>query len=220
MDVIETMNKRFSARAFLTRPMSKETLQDIFSAAARTPSWANSQPWEVFLAAGEVLENLRTANLERFRSGAPRALEVPGQQKWPAEIQKRIELNQAERLRIMGISADDKIARQKLSESNCAFFGAPAVAFLCADRSLLPWCLFDLGALSTSITLAARSYGVDTVPAVMMTSYPDLIREHLDIAPELAVLFAVALGYQDAQNPVNLFRSARRPVDEFVHFLG
>jgi nitroreductase len=220
VNVLEAMNNRFSARAFLPRPVSKETLQDIFKGAARTPSWANSQPWEVFLAAGEMLENLRAANIARFKSGEPRSLEVPGHQQWPPEIRERIDLNQSERLRIMSISPDDKAGRQTLSENNYRFFDAPAVAFLCADRSLLPWCLFDLGAFSMIITLAARNYDVDSIPAVMMTSYPDIIREQLDIPPELAILFAVALGYHDEKNPINRFRSARRPVDEFVHFMG
>jgi nitroreductase len=48
MDVIEALNNRFSTRAFKPRDVPKETITKIFEAAARAPSWANSQPWEVF----------------------------------------------------------------------------------------------------------------------------------------------------------------------------
>jgi len=220
MDVIEAINSRFSARAFKPKAVPRETINKIFEAAARTPSWANSQPWEVFLASGEVLEKLRSANLERFLSGAPRSLEMPGPQKWPEQIQSRLDRNMAERLRSVGVEREDKAGRQKLLEYNYRFFDAPVVAFLCMERTLSTWSAFDMGAFSLSIMLAARRHGVDSMPAVWMTSYPDLIREALAIPTELMILFAIALGYQDEKNPINRFRSARRPVDEIVRLKG
>jgi nitroreductase len=218
MDVIDAANSRFSTRAFKPRAVTKETLVKIFEAAIRSPSWANSQPWEVFLAAGDVLEKLRKDNLEHFRAEAPRALDMPAPQKWPEHIQARSDQNMAERLRSMGINREDKAARQKLVEINYAFFDAPAVAFLCMERTLTPWSAFDMGAFSQSVMLSARQYGVDSMPAVMMVSYPDIIREALQIPRELMVLFAIGLGYQDEEAPINRFRSARRPVDEVVRF--
>jgi len=220
MDVIEALNNRYSVRAFKPRAVTRETIVKIFEAAVRAPSWANSQPWEVFLAAGETLAKLRAANLARFQSGSPRALEMPGPQKWPEHMQTRIDQNMAERLRSMGIEREDKTGRQKLTEYNYRFFDAPAVAFLCMERTLTPWSAFDMGAFSQSIMLAAQKYGVDSIPAVMMTSYPDLIREILQIPSEMMLVFAVALGYQDEKNAINRFRSARLPVDEVVRFRG
>lgn len=220
MDVIEAITGRFSVRAFKPRSVTKETLVKIFEAAVRTPSWANSQPWEVFIAAGETLEKLRSANLEHFRSGAPRALEMPAPQKWPEHIQTRSDHNMAERLRSIGIDREDKAGRQKLVEYNYRFFDAPVVAFLCMERTLTPWSAFDMGAFSQSVMLAAHRYGVDSIPAVMMTSYPELIREALQIPSELMIIFAIGLGYQDEKNPINRFRSARRPLDEVVRFKG
>jgi nitroreductase len=220
MDIIEALNSRYSVRAFKARAVTKETLVKIFEAAVRAPSWANSQPWEIFLAAGDTLDKLRAANLARFQSGAPRALEMPAPQKWPQHMQVRMDQNMAERLRSLEIDREDKAGRQKLTELNYRFFDAPAVAFLCMERTLTPWSAFDMGAFSQSIMLAARDFGVDSMPAVMMTSYPDLIHEALEIPSEMTILFAVALGYQDEKNPINRFRSARLPVDEVVRFKG
>ena len=219
-DIIDALYNRFSARAFSPRAVTKETLLKIFEAAARTPSWANSQPWEVFVAGGEVLNNLRSANVERFRSGAPRALDMPAPPKWPEEIQARMDLNMAERLRTLGIEREDREARRELSEHNYTFFNAPVVAFLCMDKNLTSWSAFDMGAFSLSIVLASFEYGVDSIPAITMAAYPDLIREALDIPPELTVLFSIALGYRDEDNALNRFRSIRRPVDEIVRFRG
>ena len=110
MDVIEALYGRFSARAFQPRAIPKETLLKIFEAAVRAPSWADSQPWEVYLAAGATLDKLRNANLELFKSGAPRAFEVPGPAKWPDDAQGRIERNMGERLRELGLDREDKAA--------------------------------------------------------------------------------------------------------------
>ena len=167
-----------------------------------------------------MLDRLRKDNLAQFRSGTPRTLDMPAPEKWPDEIQERINLNMAERLRTLGIEREDKEARLKLTEHNYTFFDAPAVAFLCMDKTLTSWSAFDMGAFAMSIMLAAEEYGLNSMPAVMMTSYPFLIREALDIPSELSILFAIALGYSDEKNELNRFRSIRRPVDEIVHFVG
>ncbi len=220
MDIIEALYGRFSARAFQPRAIPKETLLKIFEAAVRAPSWADSQPWEVYLAAGATLDKLRDANLELFKTGAPRAIEVPGPVKWPDEIQARIERNMGERSRELGLDREDKADRQKLIETNFRFFNAPAVAFLCMDKTLSSWSSFDMGAFSYGLMLAAMEFGVDSVPAVMMVSYPALIRETLNIPEGLTLLFAVALGYHDEADPINKFRSVRRPANEITHFFG
>jgi nitroreductase len=103
-----------------------------------------------------------------------------------------------------------------MRENNFRFFGAPAVVYLCMDRTLSPWSLFDLGALSQSIMLAARELGVDSAPAVMLVGYPELIRSELGIPDNLAIVFGIALGYADADHPQNSFRISRRPLQEIA----
>lgn len=36
-------------------------------------------------------------------------------------------------------------ARQTIFEANYRFFGAPAVIYLCMNRTLTPWSIFDIG---------------------------------------------------------------------------
>lgn len=74
----------------------------------------------------------------------------------------------------MGVERDDPEARRASSRRNFEFFGAPVVAYLCMDRSLTPWSIFDLGSFCQSMMLAAQEYGVGSIPAVMLAAYPDL----------------------------------------------
>jgi nitroreductase len=220
VNVIDALDARTSIRAFKHDPVNRETIVKIMRAATRSPSWANTQPWEVFVAAGEVLERLRQGFQERFREGMPRNLDLPAPQKWPDILQKRMPVRMADRDRTPGVAAPGEDPRKAIMERNYRFFDAPVVVYLCMDRALTPWSVFDIGLLSQSIMLAAQEYGVDSIPAVMLVSYPDLIRAELDIPPDLLVLFGIALGYRDAQEPLNQLRRPRRPLDEVVRIKG
>ena len=71
MDVVDALSTRFTVRAFKPDPVDRSTLERTMEAALKSPSWANTQPWEIYVAGGEVLNRLRKAylaNLERQTS--------------------------------------------------------------------------------------------------------------------------------------------------------
>jgi len=107
-----------------------------------------------------------------------------------------------------------------LSEMNYHFFHAPVVAYICMDKTLTPWSIFDLGLFSQSLMLAATHFGLDSAPAVTLAAHPDLIRKELKIPEDLSIIIGIALGYADAEHPQNKFRSPRRAVKEAVTFKG
>ena len=220
MNVIEALDSRTSIRAFRPDPVSRETILKITGAAIRSPSWANTQPWEIYVAAGEALNRLRQGFQDRQRKGMPRNLDLPAPQKWPDTLQKRIAALMADRSKIPEVTSPGQDLRQAMMDRNYRLFDAPVVVYLCMDRALTPWSVFDIGMLSQSIMLAAQEFGVDSIPAVMLVAYPDLIRAELDILPDLLVLFGIGLGYRDAQQPLNQLRTARRPLDEVVRIKG
>jgi len=53
MDTIEAIESRRSIRAFKNTPIPKETLDKILKAASNSPSFTNTQPWEVAVVCGE-----------------------------------------------------------------------------------------------------------------------------------------------------------------------
>jgi predicted oxidoreductase (fatty acid repression mutant protein) len=56
MDIIEAIRTRKSIRGYKPDPVPKEVLRDIMDIATRAPSSMNTQPWEVTIVAGEVLD--------------------------------------------------------------------------------------------------------------------------------------------------------------------
>ena len=125
-----------------------------------------------------------------------------------------------ERLAALGIDPNDKEARNKMTENNFRFFDAPVVIYACMDRNLSSWSLYDMGLVSQSLMLAAQHYGLNTIPAVLLVAYPDLIRQELNIPEELAIVIGIALGYGDPDSIYNKYITSRRPVEEFVRIIG
>lgn len=220
MEVIDALKRRFTVRAFKPDPVDRKTLEKILEAALKAPSWANTQPWEIYVAGGEVLNKLREAYVQNLKNCVQRSPDLAAPKQWPLVLQGRMESLRAERTMTLERVCLDKTTLKDLSEMNYHFFYAPAVAYLCMDRTLTPWSVFDLGLLAQSIMLAAQNYGVDSATAVTLVAHPDLVRQELKIPDDLSIIIGIALGFADPGHPQNQFRSSRRTVQDAVTFLG
>jgi nitroreductase len=220
MDVTEALHQRRTVRAFLRRPVPRETLETILEASLRTPSWANTQPWEIYVAGGHVLDRIRDISVQRTRDKVPGTpdLKMPGG--WPEECRGRTKELTAGRAVVAGTAVDDPAFQRAFVEANRRFFDAPCVVYLCMDRRLGHWSVYDLGAMSQSIMLAALEQGVDSAVAINMVVYPDVIREELDIPDHMQIVIGIGLGYVDESGPEDAFRSERRALEEVVRFFG
>ena len=61
------MNERHSARNFQKKEIPENLLKEIITTAQRASSWENSQPWNVYVATGEILEQIRKEYSERSK---------------------------------------------------------------------------------------------------------------------------------------------------------
>ena len=220
MDVGEALRARRTVRAFLSRPVPRETLETILSDSLRAPSWANTQPWEVFVAAGDAFERIRSVSVERTVAKAASNPDVPFPGAFTPECRARTKELGSGRAEVRGMTTEDPAFHHDFLMANRRFFDAPCGVFLCMDRTLGPWSMFDLGAMSQSICLAAQDHGVDSAIAINLVLYPDVLRAELRIPPELAVVIGISLGYADAAGAEDAFRSVRRPLSDAVRFIG
>ncbi len=53
MELQEAIRNRRSIRQFLAKPVSAEIIQDLIADALWSPSWGNTQPWEVVVVTGQ-----------------------------------------------------------------------------------------------------------------------------------------------------------------------
>lgn len=214
MNVKEALSTRRAYRVFKPDPVDRETILDLLNDANQTPSWANTQPWEVFAVGGELLKEIRQAYIENTKNKVPLSFDIPRPGSWPEPARERMkEL-------MSGVTNLGDNAGKLFGELNQTLFHAPAVIFLCMDKSLSSWSMFDLGAFSQSVMLAATERGLATVPAVELVHYPEVLRSKLNIPDHLSVVFGIALGYADEAHPVNQLKTTRRPLSEAAVIKG
>ena len=212
MKVGESLNTRRSTRAFLSVPVKRSVLDAVLEAAARTPSWANSQPWEVFVATGNTLDRIRNAYREKYTRKAETNPETPRPAQWTEKAIKRREQLHP------GMVRDCGEAAKQFGELNQAMFNAPAVIYICMDKLLSEWSLYDIGAYSQSIMLAAVEQGLATIPAITLTLFPDVLRQEMKIPDNLKITIGIAIGYADADHGINKFVSERKTLAETVKY--
>lgn len=71
MNVIDAHHARSTVRAYRQDPVGMDTILKALKAATRAPSWANTQPWEIFVVGGEALERLRAEYTLRSQKRIP-----------------------------------------------------------------------------------------------------------------------------------------------------
>ena len=218
MDVLDALNKRFTVRAFKPDPIDRGTLEQVMKAALKSPSWANTQPWEIYVAGGEALERLRKAYLANLKNCVARNPDLAVPKQWPPAQLTRMETLKSERIATIERVCLDRSQLKDLAEMNYHFFHAPVVAYICMDRALTSWSIFDLGLFSQSLMLAAQHFGLGSAVAVTLAAHPDLIRKELQVPDELSIIIGIALGYADTGHAQNQFRSPRRSLMEAVTF--
>lgn len=221
MDLIEAIQQRRSIRAFLDKPVPKETIMEILNIACRAPSAMNTQPWEFIVLSGEKIKKLRAVIVEKLKSGAPI---VPDHQVvgWPDKsIYKDRQVTLAKQLfKVMDIPREDKVKRDWWLERGFRFFDAPAAVIIATDRSLNEsGPLLDLGAVMQNICLAAMHFGLGTCIEDQGVMYPEVFREHAGIPPTKRLNIAIAIGYPDPDFPANQIRSEREPAENLTTWL-
>jgi nitroreductase len=219
MDAFDAIATRRSARAFRPDPVPKETLERVFGAAQRAPSWCNIQPWRVVVTAPRVTDALRTRLLA---ATAQQPIEpdfpFPGDYPEPYLGHRRtcgVALYQA-----MGVARGDGEGRRRAWVRNYEVFGAPHAAIVAMDRRWGIYAAIDVGVWLGTLLVALTAEGLSACPQAALAAYPGALRELLPIRPEEGVLFGIALGHADGASPVNQFRTDRAPLTDNVQFVG
>ena len=212
MDVKNAVISRRSIRAYKPERVERSVLLKIFEAAQRTPSWANSQPWDVFVAEGGALERIRSQYAQNYKNKATATTDIGRPPEWPEAAKRRQQgIGPA-------MERDCGEAASQFGPLNQRLFDAPAVIYLCLDKIYTHWGLYDLGAYAQNIMLLAQEKGLSTIPAYTSTLYPDVVRSELKIPEHLNIALGIAIGYADESNNINNLTTDRDPLSEVVRF--
>ncbi len=216
MELLEGVTTRRSIRAFKPTPVPRGTLEKVLEAASRSPSCMNTQPWEVHVVTGKKRDELSAALLRLAEADTPTNPDIPAPQEWPPEFVERYTEHQARRFQALGIERSDNARKRQMRLGNFRWYGAPCVLILTIDRRLSTWSVFDMGLFIANLTLAAHAVGLGTCIQALVVNYPDTIRKVMGIPETKTIVLGVSIGYTDAAEPVNSYRSQRVSPDKFT----
>jgi nitroreductase len=198
----EIVAARRSLRAFLPQPVDIDTLATVFAVAQRAPSNCNSQPWITHVVSGDKLETLRAEMPERFMSGKF-TMDFPYAGTYYGVYKER-QYGAAQALyHAVGISREDKVARNVQFMRNFTFFDAPHVAFLFLPEPFGLREAADLGMYAQTLMLALTAHGLGSCPQTALSFQADYVREQLGLDAGNKLLFGLSFGYPDWDAPVN-----------------
>lgn len=222
MEIVEAIRARKSVRAYRPDPIKKEVVKEILEIAIRAPSGTNTQPWEFFVLAGEVLDKVKQANVEHLRSGTPPNPEISFAISNPDTVYQKRRVKLTKQLfQLMEIPRDDTGKRMQWLERGFRFFDAPVAIIISVDRLLSEeGPLMDIGAVMQTICLTALNYGLGTCIEYQGVMYPEVLRQYACIPESKRVLAAIAVGFPDWDFPANKVESTRELVDNITSWCG
>jgi nitroreductase len=216
MDLLQGLNSRQSIRAFKQSAIPETLLKQVLQAAGRSPSYKNTQPWEVAIASGQTRQALAEVLFQLASSNTPPNYDFPAPESWPPALDFRAKDHGTRRFNALGIGRDDSQLRNELRLQNFRFFGAPCAVFFFMDESLGHWSTLDMGLFLQSFTLAAHGAGLGTCMQASVSGYPDAIRQCLGIPSSKKLIVSMSLGFPDLDAPINSYQSTRMDVEAYT----
>ena len=209
------MKERHSARRFLPKEIPEETLKEIVRICLDSPSWCNSQPWNVYVVSGKPLEEIKKEWIAKNEQKIKGYGDI--QPVHRTEFSERCQKNMQEEFKLIEETTKDPELKS-FWRANIECFNAPTVVYLTVHKGHSKWSIYDLGGFGMALMLAAKDLGVDSVVAYELTKYPDILRKHVKIADGEDIAIGIALGYE-SDDPVNKFRAKKNQLDEVCHFV-
>jgi nitroreductase len=217
MEIFQAVTTRRSIRRFKPDPVPEPLLREILEAARWSPSWGNTQPWEISVVTGAALDRFKKANRQHLLDGVIPGPDTPMPDAWPEPLKQRYGDVGKQVLTALEIPRGDKEARLRYAGDMFALFDAPVLLLFCVDRGIpREYAMLDTGAIMQTVCLLAHARGLGSCILAASVRYPALIREIIPIPETKAVIIGVAVGYPDLDAPVNQFTRERANPDEFT----
>lgn len=218
MDIGETVRERRSIRKFKPDPVPEGLLREILAEARWSPSWGNTQPWELYVLSGEPLDRFKIANCARLDEGAAATPDIRMPEGWTPRLKERYSAVGRSTLAALGIAREDKSGRAEQTRAMFRLFDAPCLIAACVDKrsSSLEYAMLDVGLISQTICLLAHDRGLGTCIMACAVCFPAAVKDLLPGGAEKLLAVGIAVGYPDRDAPINRFVRDRAPLEENV----
>lgn len=231
----EVNSKRRSVRDFKNTPVSNEILNQIFEEALEAPSSSNTQPFKIVVAKDETLKDIGKALTHKFNvsqkllkqnifkkiyTAYKHKLKVNStyktlQGKYPGIYQERRVKTGIGLYKVLGITREDKKARNKNMARNFSFFDAPVAIWIFVDPKMGYTALVDAGLFMQNLMLATTSKGLGTCAQGALNLWREPVDKHFNVPEGFELVCGISLGYPSDHN-VNNYRPEKITVKDLL----
>jgi nitroreductase len=221
MEIGETVHKRRSIRNFQKQRVPNEIISKALEIARWSPSTGNTQPWEILVVSGEKVNLLAAGFCRKVVQQAEQKPDfpIPDTFSFNGEAKRRYSEAGKGLFGKMKIGRDDYQKRFEHLLNNCSGYGAPHFVFVMVDSSLGAFSILDVGIFVQTFCLAATSLGIGTCIMANLVRYPEVIRKIIHIPDHKKFLIGIAVGYPVQDDEVNIFRTPREEITQFVKWV-
>lgn len=218
MSIEQILQQRSSCRSFTKQEVEIELLQQVFSAAQKSPSNCNVQPWQVLVVSGKKKDELKNKLIQNVMQQQKPNPDFNWNVAYTGEHRDR-QFGSANALyTAMDIGREEKQKRQMAMLRNWAFFDAPHVAIFTLDKYLDIMGAVDMGIYAQTLSLLLQEQGISSCMQGALGQFPGPIREMFELPEERGILFGMSFGYADEEAKVNAARTDRAELSESVVF--
>ena len=218
---------RLSVRAFLPKPVPRDTIEHLLRVASRAPSGTNTQPWKVYVLQGasrDALVQKVCAAHDAIRANPALAEQYQEAydyypRQWVSPYIDRRRENGWGLYGLLGITKGDKDKMHAQHQRNFKFFDAPVGLMFTVDKIMGGGALVDTGMFMQNLMVAARAHGLDTCPQAAWNNFASIILPHVGAGDNEMLVCGMALGYADPSDKVNTFVTPREQVQDFTTWL-
>lgn len=217
--------ERFSCRGYRQDPAPRPVIERMLSLAQLSPSWCNSQPWQVIVTEGAGTERFRKALFEHAVADAEDGNGPSMEPDFPFPAAYRGIYGERRREvgwqlhDSVGVPYGDRAASRKQALENFRLFGAPHMLLITSERDLGVYGAIDCGLYLGSVLLAAQSLGLGMIPQAALASYAPMVRDYFNISDDRMIVAGCSFGYADDSHPANAFRSRRADLGDVVQWV-
>lgn len=220
MPLEQALRERRSVRGFTEQTVPQALMEEVFSLAHLAPSNCNIQPWKVFVASGEVRDELRNRMVGKVTSGVMVNPDFGHMPNFNGVYRERQVACAAELYGNMGIERGDRAGRMRATLRNFELFDAPHVAFIGMEKEFGATVALDVGMYIQSLMLTMTAYGIGCCAQGSMRYYPDDVREVFAEPDTTGILCGISFGYEDTDISANRTRVGRTALGDSVKFLS
>lgn len=215
----DLMRDRYSVRHFTNEPVTNEQLTSVLEVAQRTPSWSNTQTWQVHILRGDVLAEMGQRLRAEVTERTPEKItgpDLPLPTRFTDEEMHRRRVTGYGRYAALGIDRQDQTARLEAALDNYDFFGAPVGMVITSNRSVGPYGWVDTGSYIASVQYVAWEFGLGACALGSIGMHADLIHHYLGLDDQVDVVAGLALGHPNHAAPGNSYRTDRASLSDVV----